>query len=99
MQDWFLVPKLCLLGNASSEALLPPLDLQHNAMRQALLIVLFTSASAVAALGQNDPLPSWNDGPAKQSIIAFVTGATSPTGLNFIPPAERIATFDNDGTL
>ena len=46
-----------------------------------------------------DPLPSWNDGKAKQSIIAFVEKVTKPGSPDFVPVAERIATFDNDGTL
>jgi phosphoglycolate phosphatase-like HAD superfamily hydrolase len=46
-----------------------------------------------------DPLPSWNEGPAKRAILDFVAGAANKEGPNFIPPAERIATFDNDGTL
>jgi len=45
------------------------------------------------------PLPSWNDGPAKQAILAFVGRVTKPGSPDFVPPAERIATFDNDGTL
>src|SRR3954451_18410404 len=55
-----------------------------------------------AAMGQStsgDPLPSWNDGIAKSSILSFVARVTAPTGPDFVPPAERIATFDNDGTL
>ena len=46
-----------------------------------------------------DPLPSWNDGNAKQSLVDFVTRVTTPGGKDFVPEAERIATFDNDGTL
>lgn len=46
-----------------------------------------------------DPLPSWNDGASKQSIIDFVTRVTKEGSADFVPPAERIATFDNDGTL
>jgi len=46
-----------------------------------------------------DPLPSWNDGAAKTSITAFVTRVTTQNGPDFVPPAERIAVFDNDGTL
>lgn len=45
------------------------------------------------------PLPSWNDGQAKQSIIEFVTKVTKEGSPDFVPPAERIATFDNDGCL
>ena len=46
-----------------------------------------------------DPLPSWNDGATKQSIIDFVAKVTKEGSADFVPPAERIATFDNDGTL
>jgi phosphoglycolate phosphatase-like HAD superfamily hydrolase len=46
-----------------------------------------------------DPLPSWNDGPAKKSITEFVARVTTQGGPDFVPAAERIATFDNDGTL
>ncbi len=45
------------------------------------------------------PLPSWNDGAAKQAIIEFVTAVTAVGSADFVPLAERIATFDNDGTL
>src|SRR5262245_30814420 len=48
---------------------------------------------------QDDPLPSWNDGAAKQAILEFVAAATDEGGSGFIPSAERIATFDQDGTL
>ena len=47
----------------------------------------------------SDALPSWNEGPAKQAIVKFVSEATTPGSASFVPPAERIATFDNDGTL
>jgi len=46
-----------------------------------------------------DPLPSWNEGAAKQSIVDFVTRVSDPASPAFVPEAERIATFDNDGTL
>lgn len=55
-------------------------------------------ALAVPADAQTDPLPSWNDGAAKQAIIGFVTDTTTPASPQFVPPAERIATFDQDGT-
>jgi phosphoserine phosphatase len=51
------------------------------------------------ARAQTDPLPSWNDGAAKQAIIHFVKETTDQASPKFVPPAERIATFDNDGTL
>jgi phosphoserine phosphatase len=46
-----------------------------------------------------DPLPSWNDGPAKRGILAFVAKVTQEGSPDFLPPAERIAVYDNDGTL
>ena len=46
-----------------------------------------------------DPLPSWNDGPARKSIVAFVAKVTQEGTAGYVPPAERIAVFDNDGTL
>ncbi|MCG7393200.1 haloacid dehalogenase-like hydrolase [Microvirga sp. ACRRW] len=57
------------------------------------------SAWLSIAVAQTDPLPSWTDGPAKQAIIAFVTDVTREGSQDFIPQPERIATFDNDGTL
>ena len=51
------------------------------------------------AFGQTDPLPSWNDGAVKKSITDFVARVTTAGAADFVPPAERIATFDNDGCL
>jgi phosphoglycolate phosphatase-like HAD superfamily hydrolase len=59
-----------------------------------LLVVLASGASA-----ETDPLPSWNDGPTKQSIVDFVTKVTTEGAPEFVKPEDRIATFDNDGTL
>jgi phosphoglycolate phosphatase-like HAD superfamily hydrolase len=56
-------------------------------------------AAPWAAHAGRDPLPSWNDGAVKQAIVRFVAEATREGASTFIPPAERIATFDNDGTL
>jgi phosphoglycolate phosphatase-like HAD superfamily hydrolase len=52
-----------------------------------------------AARAQSDPLPSWNEGAAKRVITDFVARVTAQGSADFVPPAERIATFDNDGTL
>src|SRR5690349_16770736 len=60
-----------------------------------ILVALTLALTAHAA----DLLPSWNDGAAKQSIVAFVQAVTTEGGVQFVPPAERIAVFDNDGTL
>ena len=62
----------------------------------ALGALLVLGAAAQAA---TDPLPSWNQGPAKQAIIDFVQQTTTQGGQQFVPPEERIATFDQDGTL
>jgi phosphoserine phosphatase len=52
-----------------------------------------------ARLGAAEPLPSWNEGPSKQAIITFVKKITTGGAPDFVPPSERIAVFDNDGTL
>jgi phosphoglycolate phosphatase-like HAD superfamily hydrolase len=62
-------------------------------------IVLALNFCELALAQTPDPLPSWNDGQAKQAVIDFVTRVTKPGGPDFVPEAERIATFDNDGTL
>ena len=49
--------------------------------------------------GQANLLPSWNEGPAKQAILDFVRATTDASSARFVPPDERIATFDSDGTL
>jgi phosphoglycolate phosphatase-like HAD superfamily hydrolase len=59
---------------------------------------LSTSASAQTATS-TAALPSWNDGQAKQAILDFVRTTTDASGQKFVPPEERIATFDQDGTL
>jgi hypothetical protein len=58
------------------------------------IAIVFASAMAYA----QDPLPSWDEGPAKQAIIEFVKATTDQASPKFVPPAERIATFDQDGT-
>ena len=62
----------------------------------AVAFALTLSATVTCAA---DPLPSWNDGKTKQAIIEFVTKVTKAGSPDFVPTAERIATFDNDGTL
>ncbi|MEZ0301834.1 MAG: HAD family hydrolase [Hyphomicrobiaceae bacterium] len=64
-----------------------------------ILATALCSAVAGPVLAQPDPLPSWNDGPVKRSIIDFVAGVTTEGLPSFVPHPERIATFDNDGTL
>jgi hypothetical protein len=62
-----------------------------------LLTVMLICAVYVSA--QSDPLASWNDSANKRTIIAFVNGVTKEGGPDFVPVAQRIGTFDNDGTL
>jgi phosphoserine phosphatase len=62
----------------------------------ALAVILIVPAATAA---ETDPLPSWNDGPTKQAIVTFVKKVTDPEGADYIPPEDRIATFDNDGNL
>jgi phosphoglycolate phosphatase-like HAD superfamily hydrolase len=64
--------------------------------------VIFAVAHSVLCVGMvhaADPLPSWNDGAPKKAIVEFVSKVTKEGGPEFVPPAKRIATFDNDGTL
>jgi haloacid dehalogenase-like hydrolase len=75
-------------------------------MGRAALKPVLMAAALIGALAFStvtsraaDPLPSWNEGPAKQTIIDFVEKVTTPGSLDFVPLSERVATFDNDGTL
>jgi haloacid dehalogenase-like hydrolase len=73
---------------------------QINLLRRALLVLPLTVFCLGGALAQTrDPLPSWNDGAAKKSIIDFVARVTTPGSPDFVPVERRVATFDNDGTL
>ncbi len=66
---------------------------------KSLTMVLLAPLLVANAAFASDPLPSWNDGPAKQGIVTFVEKVTTPGSPDFVPLPERIATFDNDGTL
>lgn len=63
-----------------------------------ILAAVLAAALTLPALAA-DPLPSWRDGQAREDIIAFVTAVTTEGGPDYVAPAERIAVFDNDGTL
>jgi hypothetical protein len=58
-----------------------------------------TASKKLWTSAPDDPLPSWNEGAAKRAILDFVARVTTPGGPDFVPEPERIATFDNDGTL
>ncbi|MGA8288918.1 MAG: HAD family hydrolase [Acidobacteriaceae bacterium] len=67
---------------------------------RAIIITIFALLTAGTTFAQKtDPLPSWNPGPAKQSIVSFVHATTDPESPQFVAPEDRIATFDQDGTL
>jgi phosphoglycolate phosphatase-like HAD superfamily hydrolase len=65
----------------------------------AILAGLFMLSGQPVGAQSSDPLPSWNNGPSKQAIRTFVRKISKPGTPDFVPPAQRIATFDNDGTL
>jgi hypothetical protein len=70
-----------------------------TALAGAILGVTLGLGCSVHGAPQGDPLPSWNDTPTKQAIIDFVDRVTKAGGPDFVAPVDRIATFDNDGTL
>jgi hypothetical protein len=74
------------------------MTMQHTILKTwsvAVVLTVLTLNTMCAA----DPLPSWNDSAAKHAIVEFVAKVTQEGGPDFVPPAARIATFDNDGTL
>jgi phosphoglycolate phosphatase-like HAD superfamily hydrolase len=75
----------------------------YSSTRRAFVIALLIAALAAGAeravAETSDPLPSWNDGAAKQAILDFVKITTDSSSPNFVAPEARIATFDQDGTL
>src|SRR6478735_4435005 len=79
----------------------PRIDRRVLLSSLAMLPVLSASLRSTAAVAQaqRDPLPSWNEGATKTSILDFVGRVTTQGGPLFVPPDQRIATFDNDGTL
>lgn len=64
-----------------------------------LCVVLFPMTALTATLSCKDPLPSWNPGPVKEKILAFVRDVGRPESPDYVPVEQRIAVFDNDGTL
>jgi phosphoserine phosphatase len=73
--------------------------MNFRSIRNLLNAIIVTVVSAAGLAQAADPLPSWNDGAARQAIIDFVTRTTTPGSPDFVHIAERIAVFDNDGTL
>jgi len=64
-----------------------------------LVVLLFSGCCVNTSRVDSEPLSSWNEGPSKQRILSFVAAVTDKSNPDYVPPAERIATFDNDGTL
>ena len=73
------------------------MNMRARRFLSSLLISVLVLAGAGARAA--DPLPSWNDGPAKSRIVAFVMAVTDKASKDYVAPADRIAVFDNDGTL
>jgi len=72
---------------------------KHLFLKTCGLFVLVTTMVFSAQSQAKDPMPSWNDAVAKKSIVSFVEKTTTKDSADFVPTAERIAVFDNDGTL
>jgi len=68
-------------------------------LRRLVAACATTLLLASSVIAQADPLPSWNDGAAKARIVGFVQAVTTEGSKDYVPPADRIAVFDNDGTL
>ena len=66
---------------------------------QKLVFLSVLLLCGTVAQAQTDPLPSWNDGASKQAIVAFVKAVSTEGNAQFVPISQRIAVFDNDGTL
>ena len=76
------------------------MELNRRHFSTVLLAAAAGSVGVLApALAETDPLPSWNDSAAKSAILQFIRTTTDPSSPQFVPPGERIATFDQDGTL
>jgi hypothetical protein len=70
-----------------------------KAVAAALVAATLGCWALAAAAQSDDQLPSWNDGPAKQAILEFVEAVTTEGGADFVAPEDRVASFDQDGTL
>ena len=78
--------------------LFPCLQLSRQQAGMVILVLCCVLLAAANLQAQTDPLPSWNDGPAKKAILAFVQATTDPANPHYVPPEARIAAFDQDGT-
>jgi phosphoglycolate phosphatase-like HAD superfamily hydrolase len=85
-------------GSLVAMASFPLIGLGRRALLGALALLVVLAATP-PVLAADDPLPSWNDGATKQAILDFARNTTTEGNADFVPPEERIATFDQDGTL
>src|SRR5262245_49507055 len=101
--SWIAVATLLLAGCATPAAPPPAQPEPQPEMASAPLAQVAAPTPAPSSVEVApqlaDPLPSWNDGPTKKAIVTFVTRVTASGGAEFVPVPERIAVFDNDGTL
>src|SRR5215203_4602934 len=94
-------------GRTPQEDQLKPTKFSNHGLNRRILLSTLTVLPTLVGLrplaaraqGQTDALPSWNDGPTKKAITDFVSRVTLQGGSDFVPPVERVAVFDNDGTL
>jgi len=101
-----LATKMRVFGHAGAVAWLVLIGGRARRMKPSapfrfarVLLAAASLATGTHALAQTSPLPSWHDGPARKAIIDFVRATTSPHNPKFVSAHERIATFDQDGTL
>jgi len=73
--------------------------MRKNAVLSHCILALVVGCVSICVRAQSDPLPSWNDTAPKKEILAFVAKVTAEGAPDFVPVGQRIATFDNDGTL
>jgi phosphoglycolate phosphatase-like HAD superfamily hydrolase len=100
-------PLSCILQRDSHYYIKEIRQFQSRALQKGLPMFVFRSAAALAILAlmsvtpvtQAADLSSWNEGPTKQGIIDFVSAVTTLAGTDYVAPEDRVAVFDNDGTL
>ena len=102
------VQQLAMIAAYQKEATMLPIissDIDRRTLLSALALLpalsvpLLTAPASAQTTTSSGALPSWNEGPAKQAILDFVRDTTGPGSPKFVPPEQRIATFDQDGTL
>ena len=99
------IPKTCQMETADKRSILPATGVSRRGLLStfAAVPILFGPLGPAGARAQTSksvvPLPSWNDGAARQAILDFVRATTDESAPTYVPPEDRIATFDQDGTL